>query len=47
MFPVAATNTVLGVLGSTTIRPIVTVWSSPRCCQVAPPLVVFHTPSPG
>lgn len=45
-FPRRRHEHVIGIPRSITMLPIAMVWSSPRCCQVAPPSVVFDTPSP-
>src|SRR6516165_2637762 len=44
--PIAATYTILGLVGSTATRPIDCVSSRPMCSQVLPPSFVPQTPSP-
>src|ERR1043166_4450553 len=47
MAPSAATYTVFGSVGCTTIRPIAWVFSSPIGFQVIPPSVLLKIPLPG
>src|ERR1051325_4236836 len=47
MAPSAATYTVFGSVGWTTIRPIAWVFSSPIGFQVIPPSVLLKIPLPG
>src|SRR5205085_9651458 len=45
--PTAATYTMFGFVGWTTMRPMCCVFSSPSDCQVMPPSTDLYTPQPG